>query len=71
MTLLPLNWQCATVDLEIYRAAQATISQLPTSRVGDVTLLTDEELDEMIQKERAARAESDGRDDDEEASILS
>ncbi len=62
MTLLPLNWQCATVDLEIYRAAQATISQLPTSRVGDARLLTDDELVEIIQEHREAKANSPGDD---------
>ncbi len=40
------------------------IRREPTSRVGDVCLLTDEELDELIQKERAALAASAGRDDD-------
>ncbi len=40
------------------------IRREPTSRVGDVSVLTDEELDELIQKERAALAASDGRDDD-------
>ena len=40
------------------------IRREPSSRVGDVCLLTDEELDELIQKERAALAASDGHDDD-------
>ena len=40
------------------------IRREPTSRVGDVCLLTDEELDELIQKERAALAASAGHDDD-------
>ncbi len=36
----------------------------PTSRVGDVSVLTDEELDEIIQRETAALAASDRDDDD-------
>ncbi len=40
------------------------IRREPTSRVGDVSVLTDEELDELIQKERAAQAANDGCDDD-------
>ena len=47
------------------------IRRAPTSRVGDVTLLTDEELDELIQKERAAKAASDGHDDDGKTPISS
>ncbi len=43
----------------------------PTSRVGDVRLLTDQELVEIIQKGKAAKAANDGHDDDEKTSILS
>ncbi len=40
------------------------IRREPTSRVGDVSVLTDEELTEIIERETAALAASDGRDDD-------
>ena len=43
----------------------------PTSRVGDASLLTDDELVEIIRQERAARAASDGHDNDEKTSIPS
>jgi len=45
------------------------IRRLPTSRAGDVSTLTDEELVEIIRTETAARAASDGLDDDGETSI--
>ena len=45
------------------------IRREPTSRVGDVSVLTDEELTEIIERETAALAASDDHDDDEEATI--
>ena len=40
------------------------IRREPTSRVGDVCLLTDEELTQIIREERAAKAASDGQNGD-------
>ncbi len=66
-----LHAKVRALDMLAKHIGMYDIRREPTSRVGDASLLTDDELVEIIREERAAKAARDGHEDDEKTSIPS